>query len=69
MSKYNKYQDPYQTTARFSSKCAKCGQEIPKGINIIYVPNERKAYHLDCGNDNMEGLRAEKSMDQYGTLE
>jgi len=61
------YADPYQTKARFNSKCAKCGHEILKGINIIYVPDERKAYHLECGNDIMQGLRAEKSMDRYGT--
>ena len=59
--------DPYITKARFESKCAKCNVRIPKGINIVYVPNEQKVYHLECGNDIMNGLRAEKSMDQYGT--
>jgi hypothetical protein len=61
------YQDPYQTKARFESKCAKCKETIPKGINIVYVPNDKKAYHLECGQDILDGLRAEKSMDEFGT--
>lgn len=61
------YCDPYQTTAKFNSKCASCKEVIPKGVNIVYDPNEKKAYHLACGQDIMDGLRAEKSMDEFGT--
>ena len=67
MSYYKRYQDPYKTDARFNSTCAKCGKEIKKGARIVYVPNERKAYHEECAEDIMQGLRAERSMDQYGT--
>lgn len=61
------YKDPYTTQARFTSNCAKCGHPIPKGTYIVYVPNEKKAYHTECGADIMDGLRAERSMDAYGT--
>ena len=62
-----RYSDPYRTDARFNSICTGCGKTITKGTPIVYVPNEKKAYHIDCDGGIMRGLQAERSMDQYGT--
>ena len=38
-------QDPYFTSARFSSVCPETGKPIKKGDRIAYFPATRKAYH------------------------
>lgn len=47
MSRYNR--DPYWLTARFTSKCHGCDQEIRKGARAFYYPNGRKIYGDKCG--------------------
>ena len=39
--------DPYLTSARFSSTCPETGKPISKGDKIAYYPKARKAYHID----------------------
>ena len=42
MRKYRN--DPYETTARFPSKCAESGKAISKGDPIIYFPRDKDAF-------------------------
>ncbi len=72
MSWYRKQQNVSTARARemkakFSSTCAGCNSIIKKGEDIIYDPNNRKAYHKECGQDIKRGLDAERSMEMYGT--
>ena len=64
-----RYSDPYRTTAKFNSKCSHCGKPIKKADPIVYDKNKGKVYCGNCeaGDEIMNGLRAEKSMEQYGT--
>ena len=67
-----RYSDPYYTTARFNSNCSVYGKAIKTDDSIIYDKYHKMVYCLsntdpDCGSEVMRGLRAEKSMDQYGT--
>ena len=62
-----KYQDSRFTTSKFNSTCAGCHRPIRKGTEIVYVPGDGKVYHPECDGGIMDGLRAEKSMDAYGT--
>jgi len=62
--------DPYQTTARFNSVCSGCGKKIKKGDPIVYDRYRKLVFCLDgCGEGEsiLKGVRAEKSMDQFGT--
>lgn len=40
--------DPYETAARFASKC-RCGAPITKGESIFYYPNTKTALGMKCG--------------------
>jgi len=42
--------DPYQTSARFTSTCPGCHTTIKKGDPIIYWPKTRTAYCSKCGD-------------------
>ena len=60
--------DPYKTTARFQSSCSSCKKTINKGDSIVYDKFRRLVYCLPgCGAEILQGVQAEKSMDQYGT--
>jgi hypothetical protein len=39
--------DPKVIKARFNSICAETGKQLKKGDDILYYPNDKKAYHLD----------------------
>jgi hypothetical protein len=41
--------DPKPMTARFNSKCEKCGEPIKKGENFYYWPIGKHAYCKKCG--------------------
>jgi transposase len=58
--------DPFWMNAKFSSKCS-CGKQISKGDKIYYYPNGRTAVCESCGKQGERDLRAEMSMDSYGT--
>jgi len=62
--------DPYQTTARFKSACSGCSKTINKGDQIVYDKYRKLVFCLNgCGEGEsiLQGVRAEKSFDQYGT--
>ena len=67
--KYKKFSDPYYTTAKFDSYCSSCKKEIKKGKPIVYDKMRSLVYcdAENCGESVMRSVRAEKSMDQYGT--
>jgi hypothetical protein len=44
--------DPYWLTARFTSKCAKCGATITKGSQAFYFPRTKSIF---CAGDNCGG--------------
>jgi len=48
MKSYYYSGDPYWTTARFTSKCRKCGKVIMKGERIFYYP---KGKYVFCDSD------------------
>ena len=51
--------DPYWTTARFQSKCHKCGCTIPKGNQIFYYPKTKAVYCANaCGTDAYQDFLA-----------
>lgn len=59
--------DPYQTTARFDSKC-QCGESIKRGDSIFYYPNTKTALAIgkpcQCGDKarrDFESARADES--------
>jgi hypothetical protein len=65
----SRYSDPYRTTAKFNSKCSNCGKPIKKADPIVYDKYKGKVYCDKCeaGEQIMEGLSRERSMDAYGT--
>ncbi len=52
--------DPRWITARFPSKCAKCGQPINKGERAFYYPNGKQIFAVPCGHaeDNARDFEA-----------
>lgn len=58
--------DPYWLDARFASRCA-CGKAIKTGERVFYYPRERKVVCESCGHTGENALRAEMSMDRFGT--
>lgn len=58
--------DPYETKARFESKCSKCEMWIKKGQKIIYWPIGRKLYCEDCGESDFRKFEAEKQDEDGG---
>lgn len=57
--------DPYWTTAKFQSKCSKCGRVIPKGNQIFYYPKGKKVFCADaCGTDAYQDFLAHAE-DEY----
>lgn len=63
------YADPYRTVARFSSVCCvtSCQAKIKAGDSIVYDRDRKKVYCIHCGAEILDNIRAEKSMEQYGT--
>jgi len=60
--------DPYWTTARYRSICPQCGDTIRQGARIFYYPRDKAALCGGaCGEAGAAALRAEKSMDRFGT--
>lgn len=61
---------PYWTTARFNSTCS-CGKKIQVGDKIFYRGKSRtlpaKAVCEKCGIPWEYDIKAEESMEQYGT--
>lgn len=47
--------DPRIITAKFNSKCSKCGKPIKKGDYIYYWPLEKQAV-CDCGKTDYENF-------------
>ena len=65
--KYSNYRrDPRWISAKFNSVCD-CGSQIKRGERIYYYPATRTAVCEKCGKIGEISLRAEVSMDQYGT--
>ena len=62
-----RYSEPYETTAKFNSSCSSCKKQIKKGDAIVYDKYRGKVYCSACGDEVMQGVRAERSMEQYGT--
>ncbi|RPJ40124.1 MAG: hypothetical protein EHM35_00530 [Planctomycetaceae bacterium] len=58
--------DPYWLAARFASTCT-CGKQIRKGDRIFYYPKTKAAVCETCGRQGANDLRAEQSMDRFGT--
>lgn len=65
---YRRYvnNDPYWLNARFASVCG-CGVQIKRGDRIFYYPKSKKAVCEKCGRLGEGDLRAERSMDAFGT--
>ncbi len=65
--KYSNYRrDPRWIVAKFSSACS-CGKQIKRGDSIYYYPATRSAVCESCGKVGDRNLRAEISMETYGT--
>jgi len=58
--------DPYWTTAKFTSKCCRCGESIHKGDNIFYYPKGKKVYcdRPDCGEREYAAFES-AAQDEY----
>jgi len=68
----NYIKDPYKTSAFFNCKCSNCGKDIKRGESIVYDKYRKLVYCLhktatDCGSELLQSIRAEKSMDEFGT--
>ena len=50
MSRYQN--DPRVFKTKFDSKCATCGNRLPKGTNAYYWPSSRKVFCLSCGDED-----------------
>ena len=46
-------------TARKHGDCAKCGEPIIRGQEIIWIPATRKAMHYNCGEKDFLAAQAE----------
>jgi hypothetical protein len=64
-----RFSDPYSTIARFPSRCSisSCQAKINKGDSIVYDKMRGLVYCRLCGEPVLDNVRAEKSMEQYGT--
>ena len=67
MKYYKDFSDPYRTIARFDSTCSVCHKIIKKDDPIVYDRMRRLVYCADCGYSVIQGVKAERSMEQYGT--
>ena len=66
MARYNR--DPRWIRARYNGKCSECGAVIPKGAEAYYYPATRSILcENPCGQAGASAMRAERSMDRYGT--
>jgi len=58
--------DPIWIVARFQSVCS-CGKNIRKGDKAFYYPARKRAICETCGHEGANALRAEISMERYGS--
>ena len=67
MSRYS--YDPYWLTARFPSKCSKCGCDIKKGARIFYYPRGKSALceKDECGGQASRDFNAAKADEEFMT--
>jgi len=54
--------------AKFNNTC-KCGKPIVKGQDVLFYSslNNKCCLCVDCSQEQRNALRAERSMEQYGT--
>lgn len=66
MPRHYRNNDPRIIQTKFKSVCAKCAQEIPIGINVIYYPLGKKVYHQECGwDDYLRSREAIQDEDEF----
>jgi len=58
--------EPKWITAKFKSNC-RCGTKLNKGDSILYIPQMKKAFCCECGDEIWKGVLAERSYEEYGT--
>jgi len=58
--------DPRELSARFPSKCPKCGKTISKGDRIAYWPATKTALCWECGESDLRKCLAECAAEDMG---